>query len=240
MIIIPKPGTDKVANYVIGPKPVKFLVSAAERVLFGVGIKQAADNIHEVENKFLNESIIGDYFYNPDEPDSLSFSNGQPVFQQLEFTGQTYIDLKGNPVTIPTILFQTVLINLDMNKNIEESSISGRDTGKVKESISMDDWTLEIRAIITKDAPVDGAGKGNPNGAYPYGNMRAIWKLLKSGISIPVVSTYLNQFDIFWIVIKSANMQQVEGEISMQRLVINAVSDNPLVINIGKWAKIPS
>jgi len=235
MIIIPAPQpSDRIGNYLLGPNPVKFGVSAAERVLFGIGIKKALENIHENKNQFTDDvSIRGELFYNPDTPDSYSLSNGMAVFQQLQFAGQTYVDLKGNSVTIPDILFQTVLVKAEMNKNIVEASISGRDTGKVKESISMDDWVIEINAIITKDAPVDGRGRANPNGAYPYGSMSSIFKVLKSGISIPVVSTFLNQFEIFWIVIKNATINQVEGEISMQRLTINAVSDSPLVINIG-------
>lgn len=159
---------------------------------------------------------------------------GMPVMCYLKIVGGSYTDLKGNTQTIPDIIFETVVITLDMNKNIEESTIFGRDTGSVKESISLGDWKVEIRALITADAPVnDTISKRNQIGVYPRENMQAIWKALKAPIALPIECWFLQQFDIEYLVFKNANIQQIEGEYSMQRLEINSVSDNPLIITIA-------
>lgn len=217
--------------------------------LFGVGIKRAEANLKEKEFRSTDYKVPSIF---PDYPDALpnaaggydrtigwdgrmsSALAGMPVMCYLKIKGGTYTDLKGNQQTIPDIIFETVVITLDLNKVMEKTPIQGRDTGRVKEAICLDDWSIEIRVIVTADAPVNNnVTKRNQSGVYPRDNVAEIWKALKAPIALPIECWYLQQFDINYIAIDRVGIQQVEGEYSMQRFVIQAFSDNPLIITIA-------
>lgn len=178
----------------------------------------------------------GGYDKTPSWNGKMSSSlSGMPVLSYIKFIGGDYTDLQGNTVTIPDITFETVVISAQMNKDIKKTKITGRDTGTVKEINGMNDWSIEIRAIITADAPVNsGVTKKNPIGVYPRENIAEIWQMLKAPIAIPIECWFLQQFDINYICIEEGvRVEQIEGEYNMQRLVIPCSSDNPLIITVG-------
>lgn len=205
--------------------------------LYGVGISQA--QIQEFNNRGLNVEydIPKD---NPDVTDKGRWSgtmssslSESPVMCYLKFIGGTYTDLEGTSTDFPDITFETVVVTASLSKNIVKTNISGRN-GSVKESINRNDWDIEIRAIITADAPVNSTiEKRNQNGVFPRTNMSYIWELIQSEIAIPVDCWYLQLFDINNLVIEDFTTQQIEGEYSVQRIVIKCCSDKPLVIKIA-------
>lgn len=236
-------------NRFSGVSGLSILGNVAIGQLFGVGIRKAISNQKESENKINNKGYNVPNIY-PDYPDAIknaiggydrtagwdgkmsSSLEGMPVMCYLKIKGGSYTDTKGNQQNIPDIIFETVVISANLSKNIEKTSIEGRD-GSVKESICINDWDIEIRAIITADAPVnETVVKRNQMGVYPRDNMSEIYKALKAPIALPIECWFLNQFDINYIVVDKAKIEQVEGEYSMQRLVINATSDTPLIITI--------
>lgn len=161
---------------------------------------------------------------------------GMPVMCRLKFVGTSYTANNGTIITIPDIILETVIITLEMDKNIEKTTITGRDTGTVKEWISKGDWNIEIRAIITASAPLNSDIQSrNQDGSYPMENMEALMILINASISIEVECWFLNKVaGIKYITIdKGFKLDQIEGEYEMQRIIIPALSDNPLIITVA-------
>lgn len=161
---------------------------------------------------------------------------GMPVMCYLKFIGGDYMDLQGNTITIPDVTFETVVLTLTMGKNIQKTEITGKDSGSIKEYIGMKDWAIEIRAIVSADAPVNQSiNKRFQEGVYPRENVAAIWKVLKAPIAIEVECWFLQQFGINYLVIEDGvQVDQIEGEYNCQRFVIPCVSDNPLVLEFAE------
>lgn len=246
-------------NDYIVENPNLVLLSQAEQIikgnLYGIGVKAAVakqkaeglnkgDSEYDVPNQLTTIGYEQDAIPNgkggyskTSRWDGRMSSSliGMPVMCALRFVGREYKELGGGSIIIPDITFETVVITLNMNKNINMTNITGRDTGSVKEYIGMGDWNIDIRAIITADAPLnDKILKRNQEGVYPRDNMRELWRVLRAPVSIQVDCWFLNQFDIRFVTITSGvNIEQIEGQYTQQRLIIPALSDNPLIIRIG-------
>jgi len=230
---------------------------ALESLIFGTGIVAAESN--QNSQKLLKQNQLDTIpklqtAINPDAiPDSnggyltsqpngvwdgrLSSSlNGMPVMCHCRFVGTSYRALNGQIVTIPDIDFETVVITLKQGKNIEKTDITGRDTGSVKEYIGQKDWVIEIRAVVLCSQPVNSTIFNQvQEGIYPEDNMAAIDILLAAPIAIKVDCWYLNNRGINYVVIDDGvQINQVEGEYEMQRIVIPCLSDNPLIITVAQ------
>lgn len=248
----------------LGLQVLSTVESKGLSLLFGTGIKAAELNqrvskdVRELNNKDLFAGANPDSIYsdnpNPVIPDAnpdgkggfnkttswggymSSSLNGMPVMCRLKIVGTTYTALDGSQITIPDIIFETVIITLRQGKNIEKTDVN-RSTGSVKEYIGRKDWSIEIRAIITASAPVNSEiQKRSQDGVYPIENMEAIMIMLDAPISLKVECWYLNKIaGIEYITIDDGTaIEQIEGEYEMQRLVIPALSDFPLIITIAK------
>lgn len=228
--------------------------------MYGVGIsqamlEQASQNFRQFGKNAIYNTAIGSLVsrspqYSPDAyPDGKggyvpnqnwdgymsSSLIGMPVMCYCKFVGGTYTDIRGNSVTIPDIIFETVVMTVRMGKSIAKTDMLSPSNGTVKEFIGQGDWQVEIRAIITSDAPVNSnVTRVHQDGVYPRSNMAEIYKLLKAPIAVPVQCWYLNQVDINYLVIEDgAQFEQIEGEYSTQRLYLPCVSDNPLIIKLN-------
>lgn len=248
------------ADYNVPKLSPLFIAAPAKKeflsAIYGVGIRLAEENQENSKNRLnqYSEDVVSNYSsestYDPDatpdgnggySPNSrwsgeLSSVFGLPVMCYLKIIGGTYIDLQGNEQEIPDIIFETVVMTVTMNKETKKTQITGRNTGSIKEYIGLGDWDVEIRVIISADAPVnENVIKRNQEGVYPRDNMAEIMKALRAPIALPVECWYLDQFGIKYLCIEpGVQIQQIEGEYSNQRLVIPACSDNPLVIKIAK------
>jgi hypothetical protein len=157
------------------------------------------------------------------DPDPAMYLSplGTPVVADIVFEGGTYTDDEtGRQITFETITLATVLVNMNQPKRIVLTPIQGRD-GSVKEYIGMDDYQITIQGVIT-----------GPNGTYPMREVAALHAMLKAPITIPVVSAYLQLFDIFNIVVVDFSFDQEPGGYSKQNFVLNAISDKPVELLI--------
>lgn len=149
---------------------------------------------------------------------------GTPVLADLTFgIGEpgainTYTDESGNQGSFETVRLETVLISLNQSKNIVKTQIQGR-AGTIKEYVGLGDYSLSINGILT-----------GSNGSYPKDQLMALKTVLTAPISIPVVSWYLQMFDIDFIVIDGFDADQAEGAYSQQAFTINACSDTGVFI----------
>lgn len=157
------------------------------------------------------------------DPDPAMYLSplGTPVVADIVFEGGTYTDDEtGRQITFQSVTLATVLIMISQPKRIIRTEIPGRD-GSVKEYIGMDDYQISIQGVIT-----------GTNGTYPFQAVAELHKVLKAPITIPVVSAYLQLFDIFNLVVVDYNFDQEAGGYSKQTFVINAISDKPVELLI--------
>jgi len=240
------------------PSVISYDEFALESAIFGTGIKAAEVNANS--QKLLKQNQLdtiprsngvvipdaepdGNGGYLTASPNGVwdgrmsSVLNGMPVMCHCHFVGTSYRALNGQIITIPDIDFETVVITLKQGKNIEKTDITGRDTGSVKEYIGQKDWVIEIRAVITDGQRINDTITGgfNQDGVYPETAMEAIDFLISAPIAIKVDCWYLNKRGINYVVIDDGvQINQVEGEYEMQRIVIPCLSDNPLIITVAQ------
>lgn len=213
--------------------------------------KSSQSNSQTLENNLNN--LIVKKIYSPDAtPDGkggykpsttgywqpqFSQSTGMPVMSAITFVGTSYTGLDGSVITIPTITFEMVIISMKKGRNIEKTSITGRDSGSVKEYISANDWEIEIRAIVSASQNVVQDGSMDvfyQEGKYPEENMEKIDLLLNAHIAIKVICPYINKRGVNYLVIDDGvRIDQIEGEYEIQRLNIPCLSDSPLIISVA-------
>lgn len=240
-------------NFKVNPSLfAQYAVQPAEQFamgrLFGIGIgkailKESLMQDHPEKVYPASQNFNPDAIKNPNGGYSATSSwdgymasslVGMPVMCYLKLKGGSYTDTQGDIITFPDIIFETVIITLSMKRYIKKTRITGRNTGSVKEYVSQGDWEIDIRAVITSDAPVNEfVAKKNQTGVYPRENMHQIWQMLQAPIAIPVECWFLQLFDINYIVIEDGvRIEQTEGGYSVQRIVIPALSDHPLIISV--------
>lgn len=150
-------------------------------------------------------------------------SLGNPVVADITFIGGSYFsDEFRRQVTYQDITLETVLVNVSRPKKIVKTDITGRD-GTVKEYINQDDWQININGIIT-----------GANGVYPTRAVMALHDICQAPVSIPVVSWYLQNFNIYNLVIESFAFDQEPGGISKQNFSLNCISDRPIELILVK------
>jgi hypothetical protein len=147
-------------------------------------------------------------------------SLGTPVVADVTLKGGTYTDNNGRTITFADIVLATVLVNVSQSKRIILTEIQGRD-GTVKEYIGLDDYNVSIDGILT-----------GPNGHYPIEEVAIIREICKAPIPIQVVSRYLQNLDIFNLVIKDFSFDQEPGGYSKQNFSLQCLSDTPVELII--------
>ncbi|MCA2854710.1 MAG: hypothetical protein IM572_06275 [Chitinophagaceae bacterium] len=112
------------------------------------------------------------------------------------------------------------ITDVSRKKTIVKTHIKGK-TGSVKEMIGSEDYEVTITGVITGE-----------NGQYPTQEVDQLKQFLDSNEPINVVSEFLNNKGIFTIVIENFTLPQTAGGISKQEFTINAISDDPIALNI--------
>jgi hypothetical protein len=169
-------------------------------------------------NQFLDMNA-----YTPDGPDSADgFSKlGTPVFSKiiLGLDGQEnrYTDSQGREGQYTTVELDCALVDIEFNKNIVKTEIQGLNQS-IKEFISNSDRNITIT----------GRFDSTP-GIAPIDFIINLNNLFSAPIPIPVKNYYLNNNNIYYIVIMpGSRIWQSEGGYSYQEFTIEAVSDIPM------------
>lgn len=139
-------------------------------------------------------------------------SLGTPVFTDLTFESVRYD--AGRRIS-PKITLVTVLMQVSQPKTVTTTALQGRNS-TVKEYIGMGDYEITINGIIT-----------GTNGRYPREAVHDFKQMLNAPLAIPVVSWYLQNLDIHYLVIKDYSFDQEPGGISQQNFSMTCLSDNP-------------
>ncbi|KAA2242800.1 hypothetical protein F0L74_09740 [Chitinophaga agrisoli] len=115
---------------------------------------------------------------------------------------------------------QTVLVTVAQSKKIIVTDIQGRD-GTVKEYIGMGDYEVTINGIIT-----------GSNQHYPIDETHALKQMLDAPVPLVAVSWYLQNLDVYNLVVRDYAFAQEPGGYSRQLFTINCLSDTPIELLI--------
>lgn len=142
---------------------------------------------------------------------------GTPVISDLTFVGGSYTDEEtGRVINYRDVTQVTVLMQVSRPKIIVKTNITGSN-GTVKEYINMDDFQVTINGIIT-----------GANGIYPVEDVADLQAVCEAPVTIPVVSTYLQNLGIYSLVINDFSFDQEPGGYSQQNFTLNCISDKPI------------
>ena len=155
------------------------------------------------------------------DPELYKSSLGTPVVIDLTFEQATYTDYNTNKkITTDAVKLECVLCTVSRPAIIVKTNINQRN-GTVKEYIGKDDHQVSISGIIV-----------GGNGQFPEDQIIALRRIADAPVPIPVTSRYLNLLGVYNIVIEDFNAPQEPGGISRLNFSINAVSDEPLQLQI--------
>lgn len=146
---------------------------------------------------------------------------GQPVYANIEFQGGEWEDFNGRRKSFPDMQFNTVILTVNQTKNIIETEIQGSDFGAVLEYSGLRNYNITCDLIIV-----------GTNGVYPQTEVNNIISMLNAPIPIRVNSWYLQNFDIYDLVVREFNVPQVAGGISQQPVNITFSSSNSSILVI--------
>jgi hypothetical protein len=163
------------------------------------------------------------YFFNEDpfdEPIATSYL-GTPVYSNLIFLPDDVA--VGNPTTVDPnngkqqLRIDTVLFTIDMQKNIKKTTVQGRD-GTVKEYISDGDYMINIKGAIVSPYPL----------VFPKDDVNLLIKYCKLKTQVPVVSAFLDLFEISDVVIDTYSFAEKLGSRNELGFELNCLSDRPI------------
>jgi hypothetical protein len=156
------------------------------------------------------------------EMDRLGSSNfGTPIYANIEFQGGEWLDFDGRRREFPDMQFNEVLVTVNQQKNIIETEIQGSDSGAVLEYVGLRNYNVQCEMIVV-----------GVNGVYPTQAVRNLKAMLTAPVPIKVNSWYLQNFDIYDLVVREFDIPQVAGGISQQPVTITFSSSNSAILVI--------
>ncbi len=136
---------------------------------------------------------------------------GTPIYSNLVFSGNGFFN--------SSLVFDTVLFDVNQEKNIVRTSVQGR-KGTVKEYISLGDYMITINGLIVS----------------PYANeapkkeVNSLRELLELSESLEVSSDFLQLFSIHNIAVEGYTFSEVMGSRNQVAFTIRALSDDPIEV----------
>ena len=191
------------------------IITAASQLIRAYNMQNVAVQT-ATPNPYLGKINLGQ----PRDPQLYLSSLGTPVFTDLTFKGATYTDNSGKKVSFQDLTLTLVLMTISQDKNIVETVIQGAD-GEIDEYIGMKSYQITINGILTAS-----------NGVAPTSDHNDLHQVLKAPIDIDVVSTYLQNLDIYTILVKGFTYDEEAGGYSKQNFTINAKTSTPAILQI--------
>lgn len=136
---------------------------------------------------------------------------GTPIYANLIFEAD-----EDTPENAPLVL-DTVLMEVNIPKNVVLTPISGRD-GTVKEYINRSDYEITIHGIIVSPYA----------NVFPKEEVTALRNLLDLPKALAVSSSFLQIFSVHSIVVMFARVGERMGSRNEVPFTINALEDKPI------------
>ncbi len=140
---------------------------------------------------------------------------GTPVFSNLIF------DAEPDTPENFALEIDTVLMTVDMTKNVVKTPLQGRD-GTVKEYISDGDYLIDIRGEIVSEQP----------NVYPKDLVTRLVNLCRVKHQLNVSSFFLQLFSVSAIVVEKFNVEEKLGSRNSVPFSIQASSDTPIELQL--------
>lgn len=160
--------------------------------------------------------------YSPDPAIATSFL-GTPVYSNLTIRAGSFVDpVNGQTIKYPDLRIDTVLFDVNREKNIVVTDVQGRD-GSIKEYIGNRDFQIGMNGVLVSNlinvAPVD---------------LKAVLiAICNAKTSLEVTSQFLNDLGIFNIVISNYRFAERAGSHSTIDFSLQAISDIPYDLEIS-------
>lgn len=179
------------------------------------------DNL--VEIAYTNVNRVSPSTYEPDEQIAISLL-GTPVYSNLVINKGQYQDVvTGEIIRFEGIRIDSVLFNVSREKNIVSTEIQGRD-GSIKELIASKDYQINISGYLVS----------NQINVAPIELKNTLIQICNAKIAVEVVSSFLNDFGIYSMVIQSYQMAEVQGKRSLIEFSLSCLSDLPFDLEINQ------
>lgn len=153
---------------------------------------------------------------------------GTPVYSNLEIPAGRYTDLKGNTIQYEGIRIDTVMFDVNKERNIVRTQISGRN-GTIKQYISDGDFVINCTGILTGRSSSSGKSfsVSNVTGA-PEEELRKLVAICSIPREIDVISEFLDFFGITTVVINAPSFAQKMGSRGEILFTLQMFSDTPV------------
>lgn len=162
----------------------------------------------------VNINGVGDYV----TPVGVS-KLGTLIYDNILFPSFTWTDTEGESHSYEDFRLDSVSFRVNRRKDIVKTSRAGAN-GTFKEYISLDDFQIDVNAIIAPDTY-------NPVEFEPIEELNTFAKLEKAQASIPIRSKILqNTFGITTVVLEEFSMERVGSD--SWRLNLLLISDLPI------------
>jgi len=130
--------------------------------------------------------------------------------------------LKQPGFDLPELRIDAVKVSLNRSKNIQKTSIEGKDI-TIKEHIANGDFSISIDGMIASE-------KGSA--AYPKAKLFLLKQFLNAPYTLKVTHAILNRFGVYELVIDSYSIPAIDGTKNIQRFSASATSDETVELII--------
>lgn len=198
-----------------GLQAVKTIGFVAGQKLFSDSLESRDSGQYQIGKVENNDGIPSESGWNRAAVNASFLGN--LVFDQFYFDKFTWVDLKGLSHGVPAVFLDFVLFEITQSKNIITTPLQGYN-GTVKEYISDGDYQIKIRGAVVDENAM----------RYPQEQVNNLYEVCKANQAVPVVSSFLQLFGIYEIVITDFAFPQREGFRNTQMFEITAISDAPI------------
>lgn len=153
---------------------------------------------------------------------------GTPVYSNLEIPAGEYRSLQGDVIAFDGIRIDTVLFDVNIEKNIIRTAISGRD-GTEKQYISLGDYAINCQGILIGESDATNSGFSvEKTDRVPEAEIRKLNEIMRVPQEVEIISEFLDFFDISTVVIEGADFGQREGFRNSIYFSLRMLSDTPI------------
>lgn len=145
---------------------------------------------------------------------------GLPIWDTVTLISPNYTDNEGNNVPKQQITLDIALIEVNNDRNIVRTAVSGRN-GTVKEYMSDGDDQINIKGMLTSEYS-----------NLPPAELLKAWKFITTcPEAISVESNFLDYMEIYTLVINKPTIKQIEGARNAVMFELECYSDTPFEID---------
>jgi hypothetical protein len=205
----------------------KMVAKNLEPLKSGIQIKERqgafSDRTVKGEYAFNEKSIFGNFVF-----DNFVFYAGQYQTYVINNNGEVQ---KGDVIEYEQLTMNTCLVNVQRSKNIVQTIPVSANVGSVKEIVSTNEYTINVRGFITNgDNPLN----------YNQEAIRLFRTIMESTEELLVGSYFCQMLGIDRVVISDYSMEQVQGMSGVVQFQINMISDTIIPYNTSVITPSPT